>query len=708
VRLAASSHSEVRIEFEQLCQEIRAGDNPYYGQEDLLTYQGWVEQQNANPSAQATALSRLALAELRFGDAEGAAERLDEAYSIVASAGLDSELSLDILRHAALAYLRLGEQRNCVDHRSASACILPFDADAVHQDQRGSEAALERYLQLLESDPGNPIVTWLVNISAMTLGDWPDAVPSGWRMEPEALRTHYPFAPLVDRARERGLNLRRPSGGAVIDDFDGDGDLDLITSSIDPCASLQLWINDGSGNFTDQTAGSGLDVQLGGLNLNHADFDNDGDLDLLVLRGGWFGKHGLHRNSLLRNDGLAHFEDVTADAGIGEPAYPTQTAAWGDYDNDGDLDLYVGNEAAEDLYADGKSSETAFASQLFRNDGSGRFVDIAQSAGVGNDRFVKGVTWGDYDNDGDLDLYVSNIGPNRLYRNDSPRGFLDVAEDSGVAEPVGRSFATWFFDFDNDGWLDIFVADYGASFEQVAAYQLGADVGPGGRPLIYRNLGDGRFEESGIRLGLQEPLLPMGANFGDLDQDGWLDLYLGTGAPSYEALMPNRLYRNRRGEFFEDVTDAARVGHLQKGHGVAFADLDADGDQDLFEQMGGAFPGDAYPSVMYVNPGGMGSSLEIELRGVATNHFGIGARVQVRYETASGVEHSIHRVIGSGGSFGGNPLRQAIGLGAYSGSVKVSVLWPGGAAGGESFGELTPGARFILRQGGGVEKIPLK
>ena len=202
----------------------------------------------------------------------------------------------------------------------------------------------------------------------------------------------------------------------------------------------------------------------GGLNLIPGDYDNDGDLDILVLRGAWVGKAGQHPNSLLRNDGQGRFEDVTFEAGLGEVHYPTQTAAWADYDNDGDLDLYVGNET---------SPEFTSPCQLFCNNGDGTFTDIAARAGVTQGGYAKGVAWGDYDGDRFPDLYVSNLlGPNRLYRNNRNGTFTNLASQLSVTQPL-RSFPVWFWDFDNDGTLDLFVASYTGPAGHVAAYHLG-------------------------------------------------------------------------------------------------------------------------------------------------------------------------------------------------------------------------------------------
>ncbi len=433
----------------------------------------------------------------------------------------------------------------------------------------------------------------------MASGDFPLGVPEAYRLPPSALASTVAFPRWHDVAPALGISTRNHAGGGVMDDFDGDGLLDLVSSDSDPCGPMTAFRNDGKGAFERVTDAWGLGGQLGGLNLVPGDFDGDGMLDLLVLRGGWWGDRGRMRMSLLRNDlhrAAGRFVDVTVTAGLAEVSYPTQAAAWADYDGDGDLDLYVGNE---------KGEAGPFPSQLFRNDGNGHFSDVAAAAGVANLRWAKGVAWGDYDNDGDPDLYVSNIGPNRLYRNNGDGTFTDVAESAGVLAPPGPSFATWFFDFDNDGDLDLFVNDYEATPAAVfASYFDGRrSLLASGNPVLYRNEGGGRFVDVSAAMGLWRPALPMGSNYGDLDNDGWPDVYLGTGNPDFDSLMPNQMYRNVEGRRFDDVTFAGGFGHLQKGHGVAFGDIDNDGDQDLFEEMGGAYPYDTYTNALYENPG---------------------------------------------------------------------------------------------------------
>ena len=192
---------------------------------------------------------------------------------------------------------------------------------------------------------------------------------------------------------------------------------------------------------------------------------------------------------------------------------------------------------------------------------------------------------------------------------------------------------------------------------------------------LYRGDGKGGFTDVGTECNLKYPILPMGSNFGDLDGDGFLDFYLGTGGPDYSSLMPNLLFLNRNGKRFEDVSMAEGFAHLQKGHAVAFADLDNDGDVEVFEQMGGAYPGDKYPNALYENPGFDKEWICIKLTGTKSNHSAIGARIQVTVEE-NGQSRLIFRYIDSGGSFEANSLRQTIGLGTADSVARIDIFWP--------------------------------
>ena len=184
------------------------------------------------------------------------------------------------------------------------------------------------------------------------------------------------------------------------------------------------------------------------------------------------------------------------------------------------------------------------------------------------------------------------------------------------------SFPTWWFDYDNDGWLDLFVVAYPNSVEEFVKHYLGQP--PLAETLkLYRNDGRGGFTDVSAAAGVARVVPSMGANFGDIDNDGFLDVYLGTGAPSFGSLIPNILLRNDAGRRFDDVTEATGTGHLQKGHGVAFADLDDDGDQDIVLNAGGAVPGDRYDDALFENPGTPGQHwLEVRLIGTRSNRAG--------------------------------------------------------------------------------------
>jgi hypothetical protein len=665
----ALTPEQTRREFQQMCQDLRNSDDPYYGMSQIWRLRAALAKPGDDYLTEAGNHAQLGLDLLRIGDALGAVDQFQAARKLTIDHDMAPLYRLDAVRKLGLAYLRLGEQTNCVGMHTPASCILPITAQGVHSDKTGARAAEREYLEFLEENPQEPTVRWLLNVAAMTAGDYPAGVPENLRIPPDTFESAYDIRKFPDIAGRLGVDVRDSSGGAIVDDFDNDGYLDIVTSTIDPCGPMHYFHNDGRGGFQDWSDRSGLSGQLGGLNIIQADYNNDGQTDILVLRGGWLGEDGRMRNSLLRNNGDGTFTDVTAAAGLAVPSYPTQTAAWADYDGDGWLDLYVGNESSPPQGRD-------YPSQLFHNNGDGTFTDVAARAGVTNDRFAKAVVWGDYDNDGRPDLYVSNIGPNRLYHNNGDGTFTDLADRMGVTEPAGRSFTAWFFDYDNDGWLDIFVGDYGATSADVHASYEGLPHGDF-HPRLYHNEHGRAFRDVSRQAGLDRPSLPMGGNFGDLDGDGWPDFYLGTGLPDFESIAPNLMYRNVDGERFVDVSFSGGFANLQKGHGVAFADLDNDGDQDVYEQMGGAYPGDAYGNVLYENPGHGTHWLRLKLVGTRANRCAIGARIRVTVETPRG-RRGIYWTVGSGGSFGGNPLECEIGLGDASRIDSVEVRWPRG------------------------------
>ena len=681
----------------ELLQEVErySSEDPIFGDSQLRLAQEHLAQlgDRSNVAQRLFVTVWIGHRQIELGNNDLAVERLAEALQLYGDNRdqIPVELEADLLMALAVAHFRVGEASNCIACQTPDSCIFPITAAGIHSDQRGSKAAIDVLERLLARSPGDVKAKWLLNIAHMTIGDYPAGVPADFLIDPEHFSKNVDFPRFANIASDLGLNTVNVSGGAIADDFDNDGWIDIVTSCWHPSEALRYFRNNRDGSFSDTTQAAGLVGINGGLNLVQADYDNDGDTDVLVLRGAWRDTFGIPVNSLLRNDGEGRFRDVTFEAGLGEVFYPTQTAAWADYDNDGDLDLYIGNED--------------YPCQLFQNQGHGKFLDVARKAGVENGRFAKGVTWGDFNGDNFPDLYVSNLEKdaffknsgslpgqtgsseilppkstsqpertnNRLYRNNRNGTFTDVAPELGVTRPA-MSFPTWFWDFDNDGVLDIFAGSWSGSVNDIANEYLGQPV-YAEPDCLYQGDGQGGFRNVLVDVGLNRVTLPMGANFGDLDNDGYLDFYLGTGAPSFDELMPNLMFRNRGGERFEDVTTAGGFGHLQKGHGIAFADFDNDGDQDIFAQMGGAFPGDVAANALYENPGFGSHWITVQLIGRTSNRSAIGARVRIDIEE-NGMPRTVYRWVNSGGSFGANPLRQAIGVGQAKHIQRLEVLWP--------------------------------
>ncbi|MSR84469.1 MAG: CRTAC1 family protein [Candidatus Latescibacteria bacterium] len=580
----------------------------------------------------------------------------------------------------ALAYLRLGEQDNCILQHNSHSCVFPIAGDGIHQNQRGSRQAIEAYTALLQSDPTDLASRWLLNIAYMTVGEYPQRVPPQWLIPLSTFASDYDIKPFPDIAPSLGLDLKGLSGAVISEDFDNDGFLDLLISRWGLQDQLRYFHSEGNGHFTERTEEAGLTGIVSGLNMMQTDYNNDGNADVLVLRGAWFGEEGRIPHSLLRNNGDDTFEDVTEAAGMFS-ANPTQTAAWGDYDNDGWVDVFIGNETMP-----GSPHERFHPCELFHNERQGTFTEVAKENGLAVVGFVKGAVWADYDNDGDLDLYLSRFTePNLLFKNEGSDGqghwgFAEVGRQAGVSQPL-RSFPTWFFDYDNDGWEDLFVAGYEtvlgrAIVQDVVADYLGLPT-EAERCRLYHNRGDGTFEDVSQQARVSKVIYTMGCNFGDLDNDGWLDFYLGTGNPDYRSLTPHRMFRNAGGQFFQDVTTSGGFGNLQKGHGVSFADLDNDGDQDVYEVIGGAYTGDVYQNMLFENPGHGKHWITLKLEGVQSNRAGIGARIRVRVSTPAG-SRDIRATVGTGASFGANSLQQELGLGDATGIEEIEVRWPSG------------------------------
>ena len=586
--------------------------------------------------------------------------------------GVDAKSIYTMYRLLAIAYMRMGEQDNCISFNNSESCIIPIEGEGVYTLKKGSETAIQIYENMLKVRPNDMESIWMMNIAYMTLGQYPDKVPAKWRIPLSAFDSDYELPPFKNIANGLKISTVGLSGGSCVDDFNNDGFLDIIASSWGVYDQVRVFFNNGDGTFKDYTENSGIKGITGGLNMIHADYNNDGFKDVLILRGAWFADSGKMPNSLLKNNGDGTFSDVTIEVGL-LSKYPTQAATWCDFNNDGWLDLFIGNEASRMIDA---------PCELFINN-QGKFQNATNVAGLGNIRgVVKGVASGDVNNDGWQDIYISILGKkNMLFVNSGGPSikFKDVAQAAGVQEPI-ESFPTWMWDYNNDGLVDIFVASYNIT-TQKAAEKLTLCFLENKcnelTPKIYQNNGDGTFTDQSQKMGLSEPIFAMGSNYGDLDNDGYLDFYLGTGAPSFTSLVPNKMYRNNQGKAFQDVTTSGRFGHIQKGHAVSFGDFDNDGDQDIFHVLGGAYEGDVFGDAFFENPiGNKKNWITIILEGTTANKDAIGARLKIVTKQKNGKEQTFHHLVSTGGSFGSSSIQQEIGLNDVASIKQIEVKWP--------------------------------
>lgn len=586
---------------------------------------------------------------------------------------LDSKEDPQSLKFLAIAYMRLGEKQNCVNYHNPESCIMPIQKNGIHAIRQGSQKAIEIYKQLLAIDPNDYESRWLINIAYMTLGGYPSEVPKQWLIPNLNKDSGYSIKPFLDVAANAGIKGRNMSGGVIVDDFNNDNYLDIVTSDWSLDGVMHYYQSDKKGKYIDYSKVSEIGRFKGGLSMIQADYDNDGDIDIFVLRGAWMRKYGRQPNSLLRNNGDGTFTDVTIKSGL-YSEFPTQAGTWNDFNNDGYLDLFIGNES---------SDNESYPSELYLNNQDGTFTNVAKAAKCDVVAYIKGVTAADYDNDGDIDLFLSGMNKRKTLlkntglKNGIPQ-FTDVTDQAGLAGINVMTFPTWFWDYDNDGWQDIFVCGYqynGSIAGEIAMEALNIP-NESSKMYLYHNNHDGTFSDVSKISGLSKTVFAMGSNYGDIDNDGFLDMYLGTGNPDYKSLAPNRLFRNMGDGKFADVTVSGRVGNLQKGHAVAINDLDNDGDSDIFIEVGGAYLGDSFSNSLYLNPGQNNNRwIKLQLEGTDSNRSAIGTKVKVTFKE-NGVSRSVYRILNSGGSFGASALRMEIGIGQATIIDQIEITWP--------------------------------
>ena len=403
-------------------------------------------------------------------------------------------------------------------------------------------------------------------------------------------------------------------------------------------------------------------------------------MDIFVTRGAWLAEAGKIPNSLLMNK-AGVFYDVSYSAGI-RSSLPTQVSAWGDVNNDGCIDLFIGNES--------------YYSELYINECNGTFVERSRDFNIIHSSFVKGASWGDVNNDGWIDLYISSYGEkNRLLINKGENlGFYDSNQTDILT--IDDSFSTWFFDFNNDGYDDLFVAGFISSFYHLLT--TNDDVENYMKAGIYINQKNNEFKY----LSNSKTINSMGANFGDINGDGFLDYYLGVGAPVLIYLQPNNVYLNIDGRDVADITYQSGLGHLQKGHGVSFADIDSDGDMDIYLVNGGWAPVDTFPNSLFINQAAPHHWITLKLVGVQSNRAAIGARIKLTLKRPNGSTRYIFRTVSAGGSFGGSPFQETI---AFSNDqlIKIDIQWPSKQQ--HSFDFLDINSMYEINESGSIRVI---
>lgn len=516
----------------------------------------------------------------------------------------------------------------------------------------------------------------------MALGEFPHQVPKRYLLKAEKRLDKVKLLKFENVSKALGVDASYHAGGSIMDDFNNDGFLDIIASSFHLGDPLAIYFNDGKGGFKDASETSGLKGITGGLHISQIDYDNDGKLDFYINRGAWRSERsptaGNYPNSLIRNNGNGTFTDVTTLSGL-LSFLPTQSSAWADFDNDGLIDLFVGHE----ITAGNPGTKNW---ELFKNLGDGSFKEISESINGINlkEVWIKGVAAGDFNNDGYADLLVSIYGgSNKLFLAKEAWNFIDISSKAGINDPQ-YGFSASIFDYNNDGLEDILI--YGYDYSQTDISDVVLDYiglknksGKSSIPALYRNNGDDTFTNVTAQVGLDYELLAMGTNVGDINNDGWLDLYIGTGAPQMYFLVPNRMFLNQKGERFIDVTETTGLGHLQKGHAISIGDFDNDGDQDIYAVMGGAYSDDKFENALFMNKNNSNKWIKLFLIGTNSNRSAVGARVKLVSKSKKNKLRNIYRTINSGSSFGGNPFLLHIGLGDTVSIEEIEVRWPDGS-----------------------------
>jgi hypothetical protein len=528
----------------------------------------------------------------------------------------------------------------------------------------------------------------------MTVNGFPQDVPSRYLIKGDFINSFYgekkkgaeaEFAYLSfdERARGLGVATNNTGRGVAVEDFNRDGYLDIITGG--SFEYLNYYQNEHGERFIERTQEVGLGQVTQPFALTAADYDNDGWVDLFVSRP--FGSFKLFRNQEADALGRITFSDVTASAGLldGKPddqITATWISSWADVNNDGRLDLFVAQWGFKLPFVKNLMARPRMDSRLYINE-SGHFVNRTAEYGLTSivaDQYFIGSAFGDYDGDGLTDLFLSSPLKNTsvLLRNISGRRF----ETARLINRTEGGFSCAFVDFNHDGRLDIFQAGFADAKTSTEEAVFGEHVSDynSGHSTILLQASDGRFVERNDLFDM--PMSTMGASFGDLNNDGCSDFYLGTGDPEGWFILPNLMYLGRTdgtrcAERLANVSMLQGFGTIQKGHGIVFFDFDNDGRQDIYSSLGGMWPADRWPNQFFVNHSRLENSwVKIRLRGRETNYYGVGATIKVMAENQQQEEIVRYYQMDNKTGFGSAPYLAHVGLMNAARIKAVEVYWP--------------------------------
>lgn len=581
------------------------------------------------------------------------------------------------------------DTQECGSHDSRGhLCCLPltrFHTRPYHAGmaQRTLQRLLERYA------PDNRLYQWLLNFSHMTLNTFPQGVPERYRVETKftdafygstAQETAQSIAHLQfeERGRDFRVNLYGTGRGVAVEEFQNDGYMDIVTGG--GFEEVHYFKNVNGERFVDITEQVGLAGIKQPFMITAADYDNDGWQDLFICRP--FGRY-----QLFHNNGDGTFSDVTEASGLLDALGDREIAAtwvpaWGDVNNDGKLDLFLAQWGLKLPFVRGLMAKPRMDSKLLINE-NGRFVDRTEVyglSGVVKDQYFIGAAFGDYDDDGYADLFLSSPTRNRsvLLRNIAGTAF---ERTNLIRRPEG-GFVAAFVDIDHDGRLDIFQAGFAdaTTSTEMAVFGDHLDDYHSGHSTIFLQSADGRFVERSDIFDM--PMGTMGASFGDINNDGAYDFYFGTGDPEGWFILPNLMYMGqtegtRCVPRMQNISMTNGFGTIQKGHGIVFFDFDNDGRQDIFSSLGGMWPADRWPSQLFVNRSELSNSwIKIRLRGRQTNRFGVGCRIKVVAENHRHEEIIRYYHMDNKTGLGSSPYLAHIGLMNAVRIRQVDVYWP--------------------------------